>query len=78
MRERVADDFGELALLADEGEPVVQPCLEADDERTRSFLSDGAPLVRRAAADVGLDPIERGDALQRLAAIGEASETERS
>ena len=66
MRERVADDLGELALLADEGEPVAQPRLESDDERTRSFLADGAPLVRPAAANVGLDPIERGDALQRL------------
>ncbi len=66
MRERVADDLGELALLADEGEPVAQPGVESDDERPRSFLADGAPLIRPAAANVGLDPIERSDALQRL------------
>ena len=45
VRERVADGLGELALLADEGEPVAQPGLESDDERTRSLLADGAALV---------------------------------
>src|SRR5271167_3700436 len=66
VREGVADDLGELALLADEGEPVAQPRVESDDERTRSFLADGASLVWPATANVGLDPIERSDALQRL------------
>jgi hypothetical protein len=34
--------------------------------RTGSFPSDGSPLIRSAAANVCLDPIERGDALLRL------------
>ena len=54
-RERVADRLGELALLADERELGAQPGLELGDERTRSFLADGAALVGRAAADVVLD-----------------------
>jgi len=73
VRARVANDLGELALLTDEGEPRFELC----EKRTRPFVADGAPFVRLAAADVGLDPIERGDALQRLG-FGEASETKRS
>ena len=44
--------------------------VEFGEKRTRSFLTDGAARVRRTFADVGLDPIERGDALQRLVGDG--------
>ena len=66
MREPVADRLGELALPAQKRELFAQPGLEFGDNRTRSLLAHGASLVRLAAADVGLDSIERGDALQAL------------
>ena len=66
VREPVADRLGELALPAQERELFAEPRLELGDEWARAFLSDGAARVRLAAEDVGLDPIERGDALQRL------------
>jgi hypothetical protein len=65
MREPVADRLSELALLAHKGELFAQPWFEFGEKRTRSFLANGASLVWSAAADVALDPIERGDALQR-------------
>lgn len=43
-----------------------EPRFELCEKRTRPFVADGPPFVRLAAEDVGLDPIERGDALQRL------------
>jgi len=66
VREPVADRLGELALAAQERKLFAQPWLELGDNRARPFLAGGASLVRLAAANVGLDPIERGDALQRL------------
>jgi hypothetical protein len=54
VRERVANDLGELALLAVRASLRRSDAWRAD-EGTRSFLADGAPLVRSAAADVGLD-----------------------
>src|SRR6516164_3058633 len=66
VREPVADRLGELALAAQERKLFAQPWLELGDNRARPFLAGGASFVRLAAADVGLDPIERGDALQGL------------
>ncbi len=66
VRQSVADCLGELALPAQERELFAQPGLEFGDDRTRSLLAHGASLVGVAAAAVGLDPIERGDALQRF------------
>jgi hypothetical protein len=70
VRERIADRLGELTLPADEGELFAQPRFEFGEKRTRSFLADGASLVRPAATNVGFHPIERGDALQRLVGDG--------
>ena len=55
-----------MLFSAEERELFAQPGLEFGDDRTRSLLAHGASLVRRTSANVGLDPIERGDALQRL------------
>src|SRR5206468_7564945 len=64
--ERVADRLGELALLADEGELLVQPRLERLHHRSATDLAGGTALLRRATANLALDLVERRDAGQRL------------
>ena len=53
--QRVADRFGELALLADEGELVAQPRLEGRDDGEAPRLAAGAPLItsRRRTGPAG-------------------------
>ena len=65
--ERVADRLGEPGLLADEFELGLEPGLERLDDRAALLLARAAALIGGAAADVALDRIERGNALQRLA-----------
>src|SRR2546429_9711089 len=65
-RQRVADRLGELGFLADQRQLLAQPRVECFDQRAAAFLADGAALVGGTAADVGLDPVEGGDARQRL------------
>lgn len=65
-RERVADRFGELALLTDQGELLAQPWLEGIDDGAASLLAGGAPLFGRASPYLVLDLVELGDALERL------------
>src|SRR6185437_15478077 len=43
-----------------------QPGLECFDQRAAALLADGMALFGRTAADVALDPVEIGDAHQRL------------
>src|SRR5260370_18600004 len=64
-RERVADRRGELGLLADELELGAQPGFESFDQRPAALLADRTPLLG-GATDLGLDPIERCNARQRL------------
>lgn len=66
-RERVADRFRELGLLADQRELGAQPGFEAIDDRPAPVLADGAPFLGAAAADVILDGVEAGDPFERLA-----------
>ena len=66
-RERVADGFGELGLLADQIELGAQPGLEFVKHRFGLLVSDGTALVGGAAAELALDGIELGDARQGLA-----------
>src|SRR5690606_26587680 len=65
--ERVADRLLETSLLADELELGLQPGLENLDELAALRLAPTAALVGRAAADLPLDRVERGDTLQRFA-----------
>src|SRR5690606_21624175 len=65
--ERVADRLGEPGLLADEFELGLEPGLERLDDRAALLLARAAALVGGATADLALDRVERGDALQRLA-----------
>ena len=65
-RQRVADRLGELGLLADELELGAQPRLEVFDQRPAALLADHATLLGGTAADLALDPVELGDARQRL------------
>lgn len=65
-RERVADRFGELALLADQRKLPAQSQLERFDDRSASLLTCGTPLFGRAAPDLALNPVEFGDAGERL------------
>src|SRR5882762_9645914 len=65
-RERVADRRGELGLLADELELGAQPGFESFDQRPAALLADRTPLLGGTATDLGLDPIERCNARQRL------------
>ena len=65
-REGVADRIGEFALAADQAELLAQPWLQGFDHWSTSFLTHGTPLVGRATTDLGFDPIQRGDACQRL------------
>jgi hypothetical protein len=41
------------------------------DDRLAALLPDRTPLLGRAAADLGLDPVELADPAQRLSASGE-------
>ena len=66
-RQRIADRLGELALLADERELGAQPRLEVGEDWARALLPSGAAFLRIATANVLLDRIQRGDALERLA-----------
>ena len=43
-----------------------QPGLQRVDHRPAAVLADGAALLGRAAADVGLHRVELADALERL------------
>lgn len=65
-RQWVADCFGELALLADQGELLAQPWLEGIDDGAASLLARGAPFFGRASPYLALDLVELGDALERL------------
>jgi hypothetical protein len=69
-RERVADRFRELCLLADQAELLTQPRLERGDERPAPVATGGLAIVGGAAADLALDAVETGDALERLAGDG--------
>ena len=64
--ERVADGFGEPALLADQRELAAQPRLEGLDDGSAALLAGSASLLRRPASDLALDPVEFGDAGERL------------
>jgi hypothetical protein len=66
-REGVADRLGELGLLADQTELLAQPGFEIGDGSAAIFLTHCAALVGRPATDGILDPVELGDAPERLA-----------
>ena len=66
-KQRIADRLAEFALLADEAELLAQPRLEIGDERSSSGLANVAPFLRTTTANVLLDRIESGDAVERLA-----------
>lgn len=66
-RESVADRLGELGLLPDQAKFLAQPGFEPGDHRLALFLPHGPSLACRPAADVVLDPVELGDAGERLA-----------
>src|SRR4051795_8066689 len=53
-REGVADRLGQPALLAYQGELLAQPGLERLPQRPAARLANGASVVRRPAADLGL------------------------
>lgn len=59
-RERAADRFGELALLADQGKFLAQSRLEGIDDRPGLLLAGGAALLRRAPPDIALDLVSNG------------------
>jgi hypothetical protein len=52
--------------LGDGGELHLHPGLQGLDERACSLLSDGAALVCRPAANLGLDAVKLGDSGERL------------
>jgi hypothetical protein len=61
-RQRIADRFGELGLLADQVELGAQPELERVEDWPALGLAQGAALVGPAAATrLGLDRIQLGD-----------------
>lgn len=65
-RQGVADGFGQLALLADEGELFPEPGFECRDEGSASRLALGLSFFGIAAVYLALDPVERGDPGKRL------------
>lgn len=65
-RERVADSFRQLGLLADKGELLPKPRLKGIDDGTASLLPDGAAFVGGTTADIALNVVELGDAGERL------------
>ena len=65
-RQGVADRIGELAFAADEPELLAQPRIQRIDQRLTALLACGTPFPGRATTNVGLDPVERCDARQRL------------
>jgi hypothetical protein len=67
VAEGIADGACQLALARDPGQGRLQPRLQPGEQRSRLVLADGPAHLRRAAADGGLDVIERAEALQRLA-----------
>lgn len=66
----VADCFGQLGLLADEGEFVLEPRLESIRGGAALRRTNGAALVCARAPDFRLDPVERGNALEGFAGDG--------
>ena len=66
-RQRIADRFGELGLLADQVELGAQPWLERVDDRPALRHAQRAALVGTAATGFRFDDIERGDPLQGFA-----------
>ena len=76
-RQGIADGFGELGLLADQRQFLTQPGLECLDQRKAALLPNSVAILGGAAADLALDPVERGNARQgfggdrRGAALGE-------
>ena len=65
-RQRVADRFGELGLLAHELELGAQPRLESFDRQPAALLADLTTLLGRTAADLVPDAIELADTRQRF------------
>ncbi|MBB3709914.1 hypothetical protein FHS67_006274 [Aminobacter aminovorans] len=68
--ERVPDCFGELALLADQGELLAQPWLEGIDDGAASLLAGGAPLFGRASPYLALDLVSSAMRWSASVAIG--------
>src|SRR5690606_10045046 len=60
-RESVADGFGELGFLADQGELLAQPWLERFYQRARALLPDGSTLIGATTTDLALDAVQAGD-----------------
>src|SRR5215204_4020962 len=64
--EGVADRLRQPALLAHQGQLLAEPGLEGLHQRPTALLANSAALVRRAATDLALNPVQRRDAGQRL------------
>jgi len=65
--EAVADRRSDLRLGGDARKLDFEPRLQSFDTRLALGLTDGLAHLGTAAADLLLDRIERGNALQRLA-----------
>ena len=62
----VAELLAEAGLGRDAGALLLQPDAERRHQRDGALLAHGKALAGRPPADLGLDPVELGDALQSL------------
>ena len=65
-REGVADRRRRIGLAGELRERVFDPGAQTVEQRSCPCLTDRSADLRRAAADLGLDGVERGDALDRF------------
>ena len=65
-RERVADGFGELGFAREFAAACFEPGLHGVEDGLRLREARGSSFVRRAAADLLFDAVERADVLQGL------------
>jgi hypothetical protein len=70
MVQGIADRLRGRATARQTGELRLEPGEQRLDQRLAPRLANGVADLRRLAADLGLDGVERGDALRVSAAIG--------
>ena len=61
MPQRVADGVRQWRRVRHARQCSFQPGLQHLDDRTAALLADGAAVLGRLAADLGLDRVELGD-----------------
>src|SRR4029079_14454981 len=66
-RQRIADCFGELGLLADQRELGTEPWLKVVNDGPAPILAHGTPFLGTVTKDFLLDGVKTSNPLERLA-----------